>query len=307
MIHLRGKLVLLMVLLVVPAATERAVAQQAATSQPRAAASARVGPDKPDWVEPFPPFHVAGNIYSAGTKGLGAFIITTPQGNILISSTVPASVPQLKANMEKLNLKYSDIKLILHTHAHYDHIGGNPLIQKETGAKYLVMDRDVPVVEKGGRDYPATKVDRVLHDGEKIELGGTVITAHSTPGHTPGCATYTMTITDAGKTYNVAFLGGTTTGSPGAPPFKLVNRSDYPEIVSDYRKSYRYLKSISPDIWLGAHGSFFNIVDKYPRLKPGQPNPFIDPDGYKKYIDRMSSEFEAEVKKQEEAAKRSSK
>src|SRR5579859_2142784 len=192
----------------------------------------------PDWTEPFPPFHIAGNLYYVGSKGLANYMVTTPAGNILINSDTDANVPMIKASIEKLGFKFGDTKILLISHAHWDHDAGSALVKKETGAKYMVMDADVAVVECGGKKdfnygnspetlYAPTKVDRVLHDGDEVKLGGVVLVAHLTPGHTKGCTTWTMKVTDVGKTYNVLILG-----SPNVNPgYKLVNNAAYPGIA----------------------------------------------------------------------------
>ncbi len=177
-----------------------------------------------------------------------------------------------------------------------------------TGATYMVMDADVPVIESGGKTdfqygsvafarYPPTKVDRVLHDAEEIKLGGTVLVAHLTPGHTKGCTTWTMQVKENGKTYNVVIVG-----SPNVNPgYKLVNNAAYPEIAQDYERMWRTLKSLPCDIFLGAHGSYFGMEEKYSRLKEGQTNPFVDPDGYTKYIAKKEQDFQRELAKQKAA------
>src|SRR5277367_1351211 len=175
-----------------------------------AAASAFAQANPGDWTEPFPPFHIAGNLYYVGSKGLANYLVTTSQGNILINSDLEANVPMIEASIEKLGFKFSDTKILLISHAHWDHDAGSAAIKKLTGAQYLVMDADVSVVESGGKDdfqygrnpgnlYPAAKVDRVLHDGDQVKLGGAMLTAHKTPGHTKGCTTWTMRVTDSGK------------------------------------------------------------------------------------------------------------
>src|SRR5277367_3634790 len=154
----------------------------------------------PDWTEAFPPFRIAGNLYYVGSKGLANYLITTPQGNILINSDLEANVPMIQASIEKLGFQFNDTKILLISHAHFDHDAGSAKIKEMTGARYMVMDADVPVVESGGKLdfqygntpgslYPPTKVDRVLHDGDEVKLGGAVIVAHLTPGHTKGCTT----------------------------------------------------------------------------------------------------------------------
>ena len=257
----------------------------------------------PDWTEPFPPFRIAGNLYYVGSRGLANYLITTPQGNILINSDMEANVPMIKASIEKLGFKFSDTKILLISHAHWDHDAGSAAIKEATGARYMVMDADVPVVESGGKAdfqygsvdlYRPAKVDRVLHDGDEVKLGRTVLTAHLTPGHTKGCTTWTMKVTEGGKTYNVVIIG-----SPNVNEgYKLVNNSAYPQIAEDYERMWRVLKSLPCDIFLGAHGSYFGLEEKYPRLKEGAANPFIDPDGYRKYVAQTERKFRTELAKQ---------
>jgi metallo-beta-lactamase class B len=266
--------------------------------------------DNPEWTEPFPPFHIAGNLYYVGSKGLANYLITTPQGNILINSDLEANVPLIEASVEKLGFKFKDTKILLISHAHWDHDAGSATIKQKTGAKYMVMDADVSVVESGGKTdfqygnstanlYKPAKVDRVLHDGDKVSLGGTVLVAHLTPGHTKGCTTWTMQVTEGPKISNVVILG-----SPNVNPgYKLVNNAAYPQIAEDYERMWHVLKSLPCDIFLGAHGSYFGLEEKYPRLKEGDANPFIDPDGYKKYIAQKEQDFRDELAKQKLAGK----
>ena len=266
-------------------------------------------PSNADWTEPFPPYRIVGNLYYVGSKGLANYLIVTPQGNILINSDTERNVPMIKASIEKLGFRFSDTKILLISHAHWDHDAGSALVKKETGAQYMVMDADVPVVESGGRaDFnygndPATlyspvRVDRVLHDGDEVKLGGSVLVAHLTPGHTKGCTTWTMKISDGGKSYNVVIVG-----SPNVNPgYKLVNNKAYPQIAQDYERMWHVLKTLPCDIFLGAHGEYFGMEEKYARTKQGGANPFIDPEGYKEYIAQKEAEFYAELKKQQAAA-----
>jgi metallo-beta-lactamase class B len=258
-----------------------------------------------DWTEPFPPFKIAGNLYYVGSKGLANYLITTPQGHILINSDLEDNVPLIRESVEKLGFKFTDIKILLISHAHWDHNAGSAAIKSLTGAKYMVMDADVPVVESGGKTdfqygdaptsrYPPTKVDRVLHDGEEIKLGGTVLTAHLTPGHTRGCTTWTMKVEEAGKSYAVVIVG-----SPNVNPgYRLVNNIPYPQIAADYEKMFRVLKSLPCDIFLGAHGSYFDLETKYARLKEGAVAPFVDREGYQKYVVEREHAFKTELSKQ---------
>ena len=264
----------------------------------------------PDWTEPFPPFHIAGNLYYVGSKGLANYLIVTPQGNILINSDLEANVPMIQASIEKLGFKFKDTKILLISHAHWDHDAGSGMIKERTGATYMVMDADVPVVESGGKaDFqygsdPATlyrpsKVDRVLHDGDEVKLGDTILVAHLTPGHTKGCTTWTMKVTEGGKTYDVVIVG-----SPNVNEgYKLVDNSSYPQIAEDYERMWRVLKSLHCDFFLGAHGAYFGLEEKFPLMKAGGVNPFIDPEGYKKYVAQKDEEFHAELAKQKRASK----
>src|SRR5277367_1684924 len=273
-----------------------------------AAASAFAQANPGDWTEPFPPFHIAGNLYYVGSKGLANYLITTPQGNILINSDLEANVPMIKASIEKLGFKFSDTKILLISHAHWDHDAGSAAIKEATGATYMVMDADVPVVESGGKAdfqygnadlYRPAKVDRVLHDGDEVKLGGTVLTAHLTPGHTKGCTTWTMKVTEGGKTYDVVIVGSPNVNAG----YKLVNNAAYPQIAEDYERMWRVLKSLPCDIFLGAHGSYFGLEEKYALWKMDGANPFVDPDGYKRFITQKEQEFHDELAKQKLAAK----
>ena len=262
----------------------------------------------PDWTAPFPPFRIAGNLYYVGSKGLANYLITTPQGHILINSDLEESVPLIRASVEKLGFKFNDIRILLISHAHWDHDAGSAAIKTLTGAKYMVMDGDVPVVESGGKAdfeygnkaamlYPPAKVDRVLHDGDEVKLGGATLVAHLTPGHTKGCTTWTMKVEEAGKTYDVVIIG-----SPNVNDgYKLVGNSAYPEIASDYERTFRVLSSLPVDFFLGAHGSYFDLDTKYARMKEGAVLPFIDPVGYKSYVTDREKAFRTELAKQKAA------
>jgi metallo-beta-lactamase class B len=272
-----------------------------------AATGSLVAPTSPDWTEPFPPFHIAGNLYYVGSKGLANYLITTPEGNILINSDTEANVPMIEASIEKLGFHFKDTKILLISHAHWDHDAGSAIIKERTGATYMVMDADVSVVESGGKTdfaygnamvYRPAKVDRVLHDGDEVKLGGTVLVAHLTPGHTKGCTTWTMTVTDRGKTYDVVIVG-----SPNVNPgYKLVDNAAYPQIAEDYERMWRVLKSLPCDIFLGAHGNYFGLEEKYPLRNEGSANPFVDPRGYKQYIAQKEEDFRTELAKQKLAA-----
>ena len=262
-----------------------------------------------EYLVPFPAHHIMGNIYFVGSESLGIYLITTPQGHILVNAGLVDSVPGIQESVAKLGFKFSDIKILLISHAHFDHDAGAARIKELTGAKYMVMDADVPVVESGGTEdffygqrkdmhYPATKVDRVLHDEDTVKLGDAVLTAHLTPGHTKGCTTWTMKERDCGKSYDVVIVG-----SPNVNEgYKLVNNAAYPQIADDYERMFRVLRSLHCDVFLGAHGGYYGMEVKYARIKDGDANPFIDPAGYKNYVNDREAAFRAELAKQRAAA-----
>ena len=259
----------------------------------------------PDWTAPHAPFRIIGNVYYVGSKDLASYLITTPQGDILINSNLRSSVPQIRASVEALGFHFSDIKILLISHAHIDHAAGSAEIKALTGAKYMVMAADVPVVQSGGREdfqygnspdmhFPPAKVDRVLHDGDEVRLGNVVLVAHLTPGHTKGCTTWTMKVIDHGKTYNVVIVG-----SPNVNPgYKLIGNRQYPGIAQDYERTFQTLRALPCDIFLGAHGSYFGMKEKLLRMKEGGANPFVDPRGYKAYVAEREHAFRKELAKQ---------
>src|SRR5579859_5283557 len=262
------------------------------------------------FLEPFPAHHVIGNVYFVGSKSLGIYLITTPQGHILVNAGLEESVPGIQHGVEKLGFKFSDIKILLISQAHFDHDAGAARIKELSGAKYMVMDADVPVVESGGKEdffygqrkdllYPATKVDRVLHDGDTVKLGDIVLTAHLTAGHTRGCTTWTMKVQDGGKSYDVVIVGGPNVNEG----YELVNNVAYPQIASDFENGFRVLRSLHCDVFLGAHGGYYGMEEKYARMKDGGANPFIDPTGYESYVKEREQAFLAELGKEQAAAR----
>jgi metallo-beta-lactamase class B len=264
----------------------------------------------PDWTNPFPPYRIIGNVYYVGSQGLASYLITTKEGHILINSSLESSVPLIRESIEKLGFKFGDIKILLISHAHWDHCAGSASIKELTGAKYMVMDADVPEIEAGGKGnfqygdsptsrYQPTKVDRVLHDGEVVKLGDAVLTAHLTPGHTKGTTTWTMKAKEGDRTYNVVIIGSPNVNAG----YKLVNNALYPQIASDYERMFRILKSLPCDVFLGAHGNYYGMEAKYARMKEHAANPFIDPEGYKSYVAEREQTFRTELAKQTAAAK----
>jgi metallo-beta-lactamase class B len=249
-------------------------------------------------VTQFPPHKIIGNIYYVGTESLASFLIVTPTGDILINSTYERTVPVVQKSVEELGFKFSDIKIVLGSHAHGDHMEGDALVKKITGAQVMAMAEDVPALHKmtpGGKAHP---IDRVLHDGDEVKLGGMILTAHLTPGHTRGCTTWTMKARDGTKNYDVVIIG-----SLGVNPgFKLVNNAEVPGMVDEFKRAFRVSRSLPCDVPLGSHPGMFNLQVKYAKLGQGGPNPYIDPEGYKTELDIDEAMFHAVLAQQQKDA-----
>jgi metallo-beta-lactamase class B len=263
--------------------------------------------DNPAWLTPIAPFRIADNLYYVGSQDLASYLIVTPKGDILINSSLEASVPLIRHSVEQLGFKFTDIKILLISHAHSDHDAGSAAIITQTGAEYMVMDGDVPVVEDGGatdfayggkQAYPPAKVSRVLHDGERVSLGGAVLTAHKTPGHTRGCTTWTMIVKDHGVARNVVIVGSWNVN----PGFRLVDTktkpASYPGIAADYAHTFDVLRGLPCDIFLGAHGVYFNMLEKLKRAPTEGSAVWFDPAGYKAAVAERQQAFETELAKQ---------
>jgi metallo-beta-lactamase class B len=251
-----------------------------------------------DQNKPFPPHKVIGNVYYVGSEQLASFLITTPAGHILVNSSFETTVPVIRAAVEKLGFRFDDIAIVLGSHAHGDHMQGDALAKELSGAQVMAMEQDVPALlamRPGGKAHP---VDRVLHDGDEVKLGGTTLVARLTAGHTKGCTTWTLKAQEAGRTYDVAIVC-----SVGVNPgYVLVNNKDYPQIADDYVRSFKVLRALPVDVFLGAHGSFYGLSEKYARLAKGDgTNPFIDPGGFKDYLDRQEKNFNARLEEQKQA------
>lgn len=247
----------------------------------------------PDWHRAVPGFKIAGNLYYVGTADLAVYLIATPQGNILINGNFKEDVPAIRRSLEGLGFKYADTKILLISHAHGDHDEGIGLIKSDTGARLMVMDADVAAVESTAPGRPGAKVDRILHDRDTVALGGSTLTARLTPGHTPGCTTWTMQVADGGRMLNAVIVGSPNVNAG----YVLVNNRTYPHIAADYVKTFAVLKTTPADLFLGAHGAYFNLKDKLPKVG-GTVNPFIDPAGYRAYVAEREQAFEKELTRQ---------
>ncbi len=264
------------------------------------AAQSKLGAD----AQPFPAYKIIGNIYYVGASDIASFLIATPAGHILLNNGYEASVPLIQASVESLGFKMRDIRIMLNGQAHFDHVAGHAALQQLTGAKIYASEADAVVIEGGGKgdprwegqfSYPPVKVDRRLRDGDTVELGGTTLVAHLTPGHSIGCTTWTMRVNN----YDVVFVGGATIN----PGVKLLNNPKYPKWAADYAKTFLTLRALKCDVFLGPHGSQYDMRAKYERLKKGEnPNPFIDPQGYARFVDESERVYKEQLARERAAA-----
>ena len=263
------------------------------------------------WNRPVKPFRVAGNIYYVGVEGVASYLITTPQGHILMDSGFAETVPRIQDSLKQLGFRLEDVKVLINSHAHFDHAGGLARLKKLTGAKLMVSEADAKLIADGGRSdfqwgdntsfhFEPAEVDRLLRDKDKVELGGVTMVARITPGHTKGCTTWTMKVREAGRDLDVVFVGSTT-----IPGYKLLNNSAYPNIVEDYAYTFSLLTTLKCDVFLAPHGSFFGLDEKRALLEKGsKTNPFIDPQSYRRFINATERAYQKQLK--EERAKTSS-
>ena len=262
-------------------------------------------PIAPSADEPFPAHRIVGNVYYVGSKSLASFLITTDAGHILINSGFEATVPLVKSSVESLGFRFEDVKVLLTSHAHGDHVGGTALVRRLTGARVMVMKGDDGTVRLGGKgevpaggEWPPSEIDRVLSDGDLVELGGMKLVARLTPGHTRGTTTWTFKATEKGRDYDVVVIGG----SPPEPEDRLVGDPAYPGIADDYRTMFRVLESLPCDVPLGPHGNYFALEAKYARLQADSTiNPYLDPERYRRAVPMAKKRFEDLLAKQQPA------
>ena len=272
----------------------------------------------PDWTTTIPPYRIADNLYYVGSRDLAAYLVVTSAGNVLINANLSSSPPQIKASVEKLGFRWKETRVLLNSQAHFDHIAGAAQVIRETGAKNMVMDGDVSVVQTGARTdflspspniptYSPARVDRILHDGDTVDLGGVTLVAHKTAGHTRGCTTWTMRSHLPGEpaetTRNIVIVGGTGFWSE----YHFVATSNhpvsYPDIVQDFQHTFALLRSLPCDVFLGAHGGYFDMLSKLKRYPQDGPRVFIDPTGYKTYVAEAEQTFRIELAKQQRQKK----
>lgn len=258
--------------------------------------SAQLSETDRSWNQPIEPFKIAGNIYYVGANEITSYLITTPKGHILLDSGFKETVPLIRANVAKLGFKLDDIKLLINSQAHYDHAAGLADLKAETKAKLLASVEDAKLLARGGKDDPnfgdrflfdSVTADQTFADGWELKLGGTTMRANITAGHTPGCTTWTMNVNEGGKKLDVIFVCSTT-----APGYTLVNNPKYPDIAKDFAATFKKMRSFKVDVFLSAHASQFGMLEKLESLrKTATPNPFIDPQGYARFVDQTERAF----------------
>lgn len=240
----------------------------------------------------FPPHRIIGNVYYVGTESLSSFLVTTPAGHILIDSVYERTVPTIQDSVQRLGFKFEDIKIVLGSHAHGDHQEGDGLVVKLTGARAMAIAEDIPLLQAmrspGSIPRPAYES---LHDGSEVTLGGVTLTAHHTPGHTPGCTTWTLKAQEGGRTYDVLIIG-----SVGVNPG--TNLVGNPALVAQYRQSFAFLRSARVDVPLGSHPAMYRMAEKHAAMKPGGPNPFIDPQSFRDEVTIQETAFTNELQRQ---------
>jgi metallo-beta-lactamase class B len=245
------------------------------------------------WNQPIEPFPLIGNIHYVGAAGVSAFLIVSSEGSILLDGGLPETAPLIASNIAKLGFNISDVKYLLNSHAHFDHAGGLAELKKRSGASMIASAGDAPALRTGGPNQPAVDVDRIIGDGETLRLGEAAMTAVITAGHTKGCTTWTTTATDRGQTYRVVFHCSTSVVD------RLVDNTEYPQIVADYEKTFEKLRSLSADVFLGAHPSFFDLERKRERMGGSAANPFVDPAELPRFVAASEKQFREQLANQQ--------
>lgn len=253
-----------------------------------------------EWTQPTQPFHIVGPIYYVGTEGIGIYLIRTGAGLILLDGGLEESVPAIEANIATLGFRLDDVKLMIATHAHFDHVAGSAQLKRDTGARLAASPGDRGALETGIPPselsygvipFPAVKVDRVLADGHPVRLGGVTMTPVFTPGHTPGCTSWTMDVTESGRQLKVVFPCSMTIAGN-----KLVGNKGYPGIVADFRRSFGKMRALPADVVLPAHPGQADVIGRQRRHEAGDSAAFIAPDLLPRLVDEAEAAFERELK-----------
>lgn len=276
-----------------------------------APAACQADPTSRSWNQPVEPFRIAGNLYYVGASDVAAYLIATPEGHILLDGGFVETVPLIRESVKKLGFRIEDVKILLNTHAHYDHAGGLAELKALSGARLHASEADAPALARGGKGdpvlgdqlpFPPVQADTLVKDGDTVTLGGSTLTARLTPGHTAGCTTWTMKVDDGGNTLDAVIVCSASI----LPTAKLGSEPSYPGIAEDYARTFRTLRALPCDLFLAAHGSFYNLKEKAERLRKGEkgPNPFVDPEGYRSYVNSSEKAFRERLAAERAAGQR---
>jgi len=259
------------------------------------------------WNTPTELFRMIGNVYYVGTDGLASYLITSPQGHILVDTVMPEATSQIKANIEKLGFKVADIKYLLNTHAHIDHTGGLAEMKQASGAQLVAGEADKPLLEGGyypgarketALNFPPVKVDRTVREGDTVTIADVTLTARETPGHSPGCTSWEFSVKDGDATRSaLIFCSGTVALN------RLVTNPTYPGIVTDYKKTFARAQDMKPNVLLAPHPEMYKMAEKRAKLAEGGPNPFVNPGEFNAYAATLEKAFEDALAKQTAAAR----
>jgi metallo-beta-lactamase class B len=265
---------------------------------------AQADPTSRSWNQPVEPYKIIGNVYYVGASDIASYLIATPEGHILLDGGFEETVPLIRGSMKKLGFKLEDVKIILNSHAHYDHAGGLATLKELTGAKLAASAKDAALLARGGKGDPQigdqfpfrpVQADRLLRDGDEVKLGGATMTARLTPGHTPGCTTWTMKVEEGGASRDVVFVCSTSI----LPGVVVTKNERYPDMAEDFAKTYGILKSLPCDVFLAPHASFYDGLGKAEKLRAGaKENPFVDPQGYRDYVERGEKRYKELLEKE---------
>jgi metallo-beta-lactamase class B len=257
---------------------------------------------KDDGNFPVEPFRIAGNLYYVGASDLASYLLVTPSGHILLDGGLPGTASQIVGNIQRLGFKVSDVKVLVNSHAHGDHAGGLAELKRLSGAELWVSAADAPLLEAGAGPvaFPPVRPDHLIRDGGSVKIGGAEMVAHLTPGHTPGCTTWSTTVKEGGASYRAVFVCSTTV----LPDYRLLANPTYPGIASDFEKTFQTLAAMPCDLFLAAHGSFFDLGHKKALLGRQGDNPFVDPKGFQRYVSEGRARFLAVLAFQRSAAAR---
>jgi metallo-beta-lactamase class B len=258
------------------------------------------------WAEPREPFHVVGDIYSVGSAEVTSFLIASPKGHVLIDGGFAETAPQIVRNIDKLGFKLEDVKVLLSSHAHFDHAGGLAELKRRTGAQVVASRADAEALARGGKGDPQfgdslpfapVYAERLVQDGGVVRVGPIELVAHVTPGHTQGCTTWTTVQQEEGRALHVVFVCSVSVPDE----YRLMGNPRYPRALDDYERSFRMLRSLPCDVLLGPHASFFHQDERRSRIADGAPNPFVDPAACATYLDRSEQAFRAHLEKERAA------